>query len=58
MTTYSCEYCNKKYVKKSFYNNHVISCKLSRQYINKQNLLEDNDNDILNVNNFDNITKT
>ena len=56
MTTYCCEYCNKKYVKKSFYNNHVISCKLSRQYTSKEELLEDNDIDILNVNNFDNKT--
>jgi len=54
MTTYSCEYCNKKYVKKSFYNNHVITCKLSRQHNNNNN--NDNNNDIFNVNNFDNKT--
>ena len=27
---YNCEYCNKKYVRKSAYNNHLIKCKYSR----------------------------
>jgi hypothetical protein len=37
---YNCEYCNKKYVRKSAYNNHLIKCKYSRGHYNyKSNAL-------------------
>lgn len=46
MTSYVCQYCNKCYIRKYNYNNHLITCKLNR--ISKDCIFNQDDDNIQN----------
>ena len=51
MTTYSCSYCKKNYVRKSAFNNHKLNCQFIRICNNVKTIKEQNELDVIDQNN-------
>ena len=63
MEVFTCEFCNKQYKRKYYYNNHIVNCRLhkvcknsSKSYDTKNMDIDNIDFDKMNINN-DNLFK-